>query len=134
MKGSCGNTNFRRKKTEPCSAFLVRVPKGSKARFSLAPRALSPEPLVDLQAIFYHALLQMLSPFGLSLQLLSRLFRLQLVTSRSPSVIIKYTLKFLGVNTFLLKKIDRFLTCDFAEKIHFFVKKLMSIFSYIYYR
>jgi hypothetical protein len=27
---------------------------------------------VDLQAIFYHRLLQMLSPFGLSLQLLSR--------------------------------------------------------------
>ena len=57
--------------------FLYRVPKGSKARFSLAPWVLSPEPLVDLQAIFYHALLQMLSPFGLSLRFLSRLFRLE---------------------------------------------------------
>ena len=30
-------------------------------RFSLAPWILSPESLVDLQAIFYHRLLQMLS-------------------------------------------------------------------------
>jgi hypothetical protein len=41
-------------------------------RFSLAPWILSPESLVDLQAIFYHRLLQMLSPFGLYVWLLSR--------------------------------------------------------------
>jgi hypothetical protein len=41
-------------------------------RFSLAPWILSLESLVDLQAIFYHRLLQMLSPFGLSVWLLSR--------------------------------------------------------------
>jgi hypothetical protein len=39
----------------------------AKVRFSLAPWILSPESLVDLQAIFYHRLLQMLSPFGLSI-------------------------------------------------------------------
>ena len=123
MKESSGSTNFGRKKTEPSSVLLVRVPKGSKARFSLAPWALSPEPLVDLQAIFYHALLQMLSPFGLSLRFLSRLFRLQLVTSRSPSVTVNTTPKIPGVNTYFLKKVNLFLPCDFAEKIHIFRKK-----------
>ena len=106
MRIACGskeNINFRRKKTEPSSVLFNRVPKGSKARFSSAPWVLSPEPLVDLQAIFYHALLQMLSPFGLSLRFLSRLFRLQLVTSRSPSVMIYTTLILFLVNTFFEK-------------------------------
>jgi hypothetical protein len=52
---------------EPTAAGI-----SSKVRFSLAPWILSPESLVDLQAVFYHRLLQMLSPFALFLQLLSR--------------------------------------------------------------
>ncbi len=60
------------KKNRAKLCFFNRVPQGSKVRFSLAPWILSLESLVDLQAIFYHRLLQMLSPFGLFLQLLSR--------------------------------------------------------------
>ena len=106
--------------------FKVRVPQGSKVRFSLAPRILSLEFLVDFASSFLSPTLA--SAFTLrSLPSSSlQVSRLQLVIGRTLLVLVILLLS-VHMSTLLLKKINIFLNISKQAFFDFIISLFNSI-------